>query len=341
MIVPALVWAAYVIVIGGDIFPAWRHFVPLVVIAAFIISDGVEWAGQYVKTGFHRLVVILILVSVFGWFLFHQSGERHIRRAINERWEWNGQVIGLMLKEGFGEQEPVIAVTAAGCLPYWSELPAIDMLGLNDYYLPRHPPEDFGSGRIGHELGDGQYVLDRKPDLIIFRGPIGGEKAKYLSGRQMQEKPEFYERYSLSVLEGRDPYTFKSWIWVRRYSEKIGIKESDNKITVPAYLINGNPETVAYLDQDNQFVISLAAGRLAYIKNLKLLSGKWRINVDSSSRVNVTAHTIDKQLLFSEKTAPVIYIPGNEGYYNLDLTLEVIDSEQTEIRKLIFTRLSD
>ena len=63
--------------------------------------------------------------------------------------------------------------------------------------------------------------------------------------------------------------------------------------------------------------------------------------MDSSSGVSVTAHTIDKQLLFSEKPAPVIYILENERDDNLDLTLEVIDGERTEVRKLIFTRLSD
>ncbi len=341
LMVPGLIWSAYVIVIGGDIFPAWRHFVPLTVIVALIISYGMEWVGQHLKTNLMKLLVSIFLISTFGWFFYHQSGDITNRRAVDERWQWNGKVIGLLLKNGFGKYSPTVAVTAAGSLPYWSELPSIDMLGLNDYYLPRHPPEDFGSGTLAHELGDGQYVLGRKPDLIIFRGPKGGKTAKYLSGRQMQEDPEFFKLYTPVIFEGKDPHTFQSIIWVRRYSEKIGIKKTEKKITVPAYLINGNPETVAYLDQDNQFVISLSAGRTANIKNLKLLSGKWRIDLDSSSGVNVTAHTIDKELLFSEKPAPVIYVFGKAGDYNLDLSLEVIDSEQTEVRKLILTRLSD
>ena len=39
------------------------------------------------------------------------------------------------------------------------------MLGLNDYHIPRNPPRNFGEGSIGHELGDGDYVLRREPDL--------------------------------------------------------------------------------------------------------------------------------------------------------------------------------
>ena len=38
------------------------------------------------------------------------------------------------------EEEPLFAVTAAGCLPYFSELPALDMLGLNDRHIAHHRP---------------------------------------------------------------------------------------------------------------------------------------------------------------------------------------------------------
>ena len=55
-----------------------------------------------------------------------------------------------------------------GTLAYWSELPALDMLGLNDRYLATHPPADFGQGGLGHELGDADYV-----EFRAVRGPRG------------------------------------------------------------------------------------------------------------------------------------------------------------------------
>ena len=42
------------------------------------------------------------------------------------------------------------------------------MLGLTDAHLAREKDETYGSGFIGHELGDGRYVLGREPDLVIF-----------------------------------------------------------------------------------------------------------------------------------------------------------------------------
>ena len=57
-----------------------------------------------------------------------------------------------MLKEAFGDQQPLYAVDNAGCLPNFSGLPALDMLGLNDHYLAHHPPPNIGTGYLGHEL---------------------------------------------------------------------------------------------------------------------------------------------------------------------------------------------
>jgi len=73
----------------------------------------------------------------------------------------------------------------------------IDMLGVNDRHIARTRPPRFGAGPLSHELGDGEYVLARKPDLIIFGVPRGQASAKYLSGRQMQADPDFFRLYRL------------------------------------------------------------------------------------------------------------------------------------------------
>ena len=95
-------------------------------------------------------MLIFVIILSFIYYTHAQFTDLQSKRAIDEQWEWDGQVIGLLLKEAFGASQPLFAVTAAGSLPYWSELPALDMLGLNDYYLPRHPPQNFGQGWIGH-----------------------------------------------------------------------------------------------------------------------------------------------------------------------------------------------
>src|SRR6185436_9681491 len=157
----AAVWSGYIVLIGGDIFPAWRHFVPLIILLTLMAAIGAEWIAEHSRRlGLATTTAVALLLCVF---LILQNRDSENLRAISERWEWDGKVIGTLLKKTFGPSQPLMAIDPAGCLPYWSELPALDMLGLNDYYLPRHPPANLGEGPIGHELGDGKYVLDRRP----------------------------------------------------------------------------------------------------------------------------------------------------------------------------------
>ena len=203
--------------------------------------------------------------------MYNQFSHEQNKRALEETsWVWDGQVIGLFLKQAFGEAQPLLAANVAGCLPYWSELPAIDMLGLNDYYLPRHPPQNFGEGSIGHELGDGLYVLNRQPDLINFCGVPGIWGACFRSGREMQQLPQFYKLYTPVKFRGDTPYTAFSLIWVRRDSEKIGIQYSANTTTIPSFLFNGNPDTITYLNEQGEVVISISASNSASIKRMFL-----------------------------------------------------------------------
>lgn len=65
--------------------------------------------------------------------------------------------------------DTVIAVIPAGALPYASGFTTIDMLGLNDRQIAKQPVEGMGMGRMGHEKGNGDLVLKRKPDVILMR----------------------------------------------------------------------------------------------------------------------------------------------------------------------------
>src|SRR6185369_15701785 len=63
---------------------------------------------------------------------------------------------------------PTIALSVAGVVPYRTELPTIDLLGLNDRRIAQAPPARYRS-LPGHHKIDPGYVLDeRKPDLIFL-----------------------------------------------------------------------------------------------------------------------------------------------------------------------------
>jgi hypothetical protein len=221
-------------------------------------------------------------------FVVVQNGDYRNQRLLACQSEWDGQVVGLMLKEGFGSSRPLLAIDAAGSVPYWSELPALDMLGLNDDYLPRHPPADLGRGFLGHELGDGAYVMKRRPDLVLFWDPHGRKEAVYRSGREMQARPEFQKQYALVNFEARRPYLVRSKIWVRKASERAGFVARENLIIIPAHFLNANPETVAYAGPSGPFMIDVALARPAGIHHFPIEPGSWRFEVSASAPVNIS-----------------------------------------------------
>ncbi|HXO20161.1 MAG TPA: hypothetical protein VOA87_09600, partial [Thermoanaerobaculia bacterium] len=60
----------------------------------------------------------------------------------------------------------VLAVGAAGAIPYYSRRPAIDMFGLTDPHIAHLDPA-VGGRPAAHEKFDPAYVLDRRPDFIV------------------------------------------------------------------------------------------------------------------------------------------------------------------------------
>jgi hypothetical protein len=283
----AVGWSGYLVFIGGDIFPAYRHFVPLMVIFAFALAEGARAAVERLsERPAHLYLVALATAALFVPYAHRQISDKHSVRAVRERWEWQGKEVALLLKGAFERQQPLMAVTAAGCLPYWSELPALDMLGLNDHYLPRHPPPDMGSGFLGHELGDAQYVLDRNPDIIVF---TIGSPPEFRAGHLLAATAAFHERYTpvnVRVQGLEDP----AIIYFNKYSDKLGmgIINSESTVTVPGFLFTGE-QSVAFLNAAAKLVTSISSGqsvKLTFATNATLTGSS--IDVRASNPLAVT-----------------------------------------------------
>lgn len=301
-------WSAYIIFIGGDIFPAHRHFIPLIVVFAFALVEGANIVvNRIIKLPSHIYFSILIFLGLilFIPYIHIQFTNVQNQRAIRERWEWDGKEIGLLLKNAFSAKSPRLAVTAAGCLPYWSELPALDMLGLNDYYLPRNPPENIGSGLLGHELGDGKYVLSRKPDIIIFHV---GSKPVFRSGKELEKMPEFHKLYSpVNVMY--HPEKRPAIIYFSKYSDKIGILKQPGIITIPGFLFVGE-NIIVYPNKTNRLIAQMKNGQSAsVIFDLEPLHG-FSVDVKTSepdkirTELKWNGNSVSIELV-SENTNPV------------------------------------
>ncbi len=237
----ALVWTAYVAFIGGDHFPAYRHMLvtQFCLVALFVVGLG-GWSGPFSRR--MPVAALALVISLLGPYVVTQRRVGDVNVAKRARWQWDGQAVGRMFGNAFGAERPLWAVTAAGCLPYFSGLPALDMLGLNDAHIARQAPDP--SMPLAHDHGDGRYVLDRAPDLVTFGLPRGTRPA-FKSGREMKHDPRFARDYQSVTFRTLTPISVLTDTYVKKRG-KIGLSGSlldatdgplTGELVVPAYLL--------------------------------------------------------------------------------------------------------
>ena len=119
-------------------------------------------------------LIALVLASMVNFNLL--SNQKSLRRWILTRppdfIEANIEYVEIAnrLRE-ITTPEAHIAVVTAGAIPYFSERPAIDLLGKNDPTIarePNHLPSGIGDIRPGHMKWDYAYTLgELKPDVVV------------------------------------------------------------------------------------------------------------------------------------------------------------------------------
>lgn len=285
---PLVLWLGYVAMIGGDFFPAWRHLVPAIALATLLLVEGFAWLATL---GAVPLVAASVIMAGCAVELAVEQGrDRECARARHELWEWKGAAVARLLDRAFGPRQPLIAVDAAGAVPYFSDLPALDMLGLNDRYLALHRPEDFGRGDLGHELGDGRYVQSRRPDLVMFCIPPGTDAPCFRSGLEMMSDPAFRADYRLVAFDTPAPYLVRARLRVR-VDGKLGVERGPTEIRIPGLLFTGREIAARLVEGQaggqtagqagDQIVAELPPGQAAELAQIAIEPGVWRVRVDA------------------------------------------------------------
>ena len=196
LLAAALVWLAYVFLVGGDNLVGGRILVPMLplVYAALVYlvqSSGLSfrWAGV--------LILLTAAVLIFGYVQDEEI------RGHAARWRRNFTVrknIGLYLKANY-PPDTLVALNPAGIIPFYSELPTIDMLGLNDTAIAHHGDRDY-SLPFGHQAGDGEYILSRQPQIILLGGTASKVPGGFLSDQQIGNSEVFQNEYHLETWPG-------------------------------------------------------------------------------------------------------------------------------------------
>jgi len=193
-----LLYGAYIIYVGGD-WSVGRFFVPMLAFVYWLIAAGIVYVAQsiFAKSKFENLsrtdvkdrdskfaqsilAALGILVALALWFASAYNGEYKIfiggfdaalateARITAGKWLRQNVPAGTW-----------IAVDAAGQVPYFSELPALDMFGINDVHIGRMPVANLGSGTPGHEKFDLGYIIARAPKYVVIYGTLFDSVTEY------------------------------------------------------------------------------------------------------------------------------------------------------------------
>ena len=178
-----LVYGILVGYVGGD-WSVGRFFVPLMPMFYTLLAGGLLTAWRWLRTQVHgwqalpawvwRGVIIVTIVSLCAGTLVQSSlnGEKALfldlfdaRLAGRAR-----TAMGQWLHENV-PRGAYVAVDAAGQIPFYSDLRALDLFGLNDLTIAHRQVPDMGKGTPGHEKMDMDYVIFvAQPDYIIIYG---------------------------------------------------------------------------------------------------------------------------------------------------------------------------
>ncbi len=185
MVVLVAFFFIYILAVGGDFKGTGRFLIPwLPAIACLVQAALLRLFEKRASAVSAALAVAALLWSIPGMIEMKDFADRFARDLDQRR------AIGTFLAETI-PPDKVLAVHAAGILPYYAGLETIDMWGLNDAHIARAPVDDLGKGIAGHERHDYAYVLSRAPDFILpERGLVTQQPA------QLANPPEFGPTFS-------------------------------------------------------------------------------------------------------------------------------------------------
>lgn len=167
------VWLLYIVALGGD-FMEFRFLVPIMPVLAMV---GAFLIDRYTSTFRQIALVAALLFASLGHIGLTSLG--YPVHTFHDLRVWPSDspralgTIGTQLASDFpgGLDEPdqvTMAVGELGTLPYYSDLPTVDMLGLADAYVARHgePSPIYYPGHL--RMAPVDYLVDRGVNLVMM-----------------------------------------------------------------------------------------------------------------------------------------------------------------------------
>ena len=190
---------ALIVGAGGD-WSQGRFFAPLVPLGGTLAVGWASqtWARRPPRGVARVLLAVGALAFLVGAAITSTSREAKIRRQYAEV-----DSERIAIGRWFAQHMPpdaVVAVHAAGQIPYYSRLPTHDMLGLNDPHIAALRVAGFGRGDPGHEKFDPEYTLRTvRPGIIVEGRRIPGLVRHALYRSEYYPFAGFWKHHEIAV----------------------------------------------------------------------------------------------------------------------------------------------
>ena len=148
----------YVVTTGGDMMGWFRFFAHVMPLLFVFATIGI---ARVVTRPVARLVWAAVLL--IGTVPLVDPWRRLLSRDTNGDPDKQLRV-ALVVKE-HALPNSTVAVFCAGIIPYFTRLPAIDLLGKSDRHIAHLPA--YPGAMIGHGKVDPEYSLSQNPDLVV------------------------------------------------------------------------------------------------------------------------------------------------------------------------------
>jgi hypothetical protein len=197
-----LLHAAYVVLVGGDYMPFHRFFVPALPIALLLATHALYvWIRVRPRV---CAATAIGAIALMQWTQTRRGELAELYEQLDKRWI----AIGKTLRETAAAGTS-IALEPVGAIGYFSRLPIVDMLGMTNDALWRVDP-DVTIPDKGHHRHDVDWVLSRKPDVILIgRGLLMAGTSTvplFVADRGFFTRDEFRSDYSPFVMEIEQSY---------------------------------------------------------------------------------------------------------------------------------------
>lgn len=212
--VTVMSWLAYICYVGGD-FMEFRFLVPIIPLI-FCLLAWLLSPFSIDRTIKYFVCSLVVIGSIHHRLNFEFWDDLKIEpismldeHVSDPKAHASWVDIGKKLSKSFAGTDVRIAVTPVGAIPFFSRLPAVDMLGLNDPYVAR-----FGKiigSRPGHQrMARLDYLIRSNVNLIIGHPIVmDGSRYKYykygitmnlINSNWWFELPREYEQPRAAVL---------------------------------------------------------------------------------------------------------------------------------------------